>query len=76
MLQCYANKIKEQNLKLFKNKSVCLIIDGTTSWNQSLYEFAIYYPGVVRHFGLFEINPADAQNLKNVIDSICQKLNK
>lgn len=31
-----------ENLKIFENKAVSLVIDGTTSWNRSFYLFSIY----------------------------------
>ena len=53
---------------------VSLVIDGTTSWNRSLYQFSIYYPGKLRHLSLIQIDKPTAENLKIVINSICEEL--
>ena len=55
MILAYGRKIKEKTLNYFSNKIVSLVIDGSTSWGKNLYEIAIFMPGVIRHFGLFEI---------------------
>lgn len=39
-----------------------MIIDGTTSWNKSLYQISIYYPGILRKKVLIECK---TQGLKN-----------
>ena len=40
----YSEIVNENNLKLFENKSISLVIDGTTSWNRTLYQFSLFYP--------------------------------
>lgn len=65
-----------ENIELFQNKLVSLVIDGTTSWNKSLYQISIYYPGLLRHLTLIQIDKPTANNLKIVINSICEELSK
>lgn len=69
-----SNLKHSENLELFENKMVSLVIDGTTSWNRSLYQFSIYYPGKLRHLSLIQIDKPTAENLKIVINSICEEL--
>lgn len=56
-------------------KITSLIIDGTTSWKKTFYEFSLFVPGTVRHFGLFQIDTASADNIKKLfaINSTNQK---
>ncbi|KAK8837477.1 hypothetical protein M9Y10_036474 [Tritrichomonas musculus] len=72
----YSHKLLNETFKLFENKMVSLIIDGTTSWNKSLYQVSIYYPNIVRHHSLIQINPATAENLIIIIQKICQQLSE
>lgn len=51
-----------------------LIVDGTTSWSTSFYEFAIYIPGQIRHIKLKKIVNADANSLKKQIEDLIKEL--
>lgn len=63
-----------ENLKIFENKAVSLVVDGTTSWNRSFYQFSIYHPGILRHFALIQIDVPTTKNIKIIIEQICQEL--
>ena len=65
------SEIKHQEtIQIFENKMVSLIIDGTTSWNQSLYQISIYHPGLLRHLTLIKIDNPTAKNIKFIIESM------
>ena len=50
------------------------MVDGTTSWNRSFYQFSIYHPGILRHFALIQIDVPTAKNIKIIIEQIFQEL--
>ena len=70
----YSSKLFDENLKLFKNKPISLILDGTTSWNRVFYQFSLYFPGIVRHYSLINLDPATSKNIKEIINKICEEL--
>ena len=70
----YSNLKHDENLQLFENKFVSLVIDGTTSWNRSMYQISLYYPGILRHLLLQQIDNPTGNNLKIIIENICTKL--
>ena len=72
----YSEIVNENNLKLFENKSISLVIDGTTSWNRTLYQFSLFYPGILRHFSLIQIEKATGDNIRNIFNLICEHLRK
>lgn len=53
-----------------------LVIDGTTSWNRSMYQISLYYPGLLRHLLLQQIDDQTGNNLKIIIENICTELRK
>lgn len=72
----YSSKLFDEYLKLFKNKPISLILDGTTSWNRVFYQFLLYFPGIVRHYSLLNLDPATSENIKEIINEICEELLK
>ena len=70
----YGKNIFNDNLKLFENKPVSLIFDGTTSWNSTYYQFALYFPGIVRHYTLENIEETAADNIRIIVNKICKDL--
>lgn len=58
-----------ENIKPFENKMISLVMDGTTSRGRSLY-----FPGILKHFKLIQINDASGTNSKKKINTICDEL--
>ena len=39
-----------------------------------MYQVSLYYPGILRHFKLFQIDDASGINIKRIINLICEEL--
>ena len=76
MIINYSNELFKKNLELFENKNVSLIFDGSTSWNRNFYQFSIFYPGIVRHYGLFNIYDTSADSIKRILINIIENLKR
>ncbi len=70
----YSERLKKKTLTELRGKRVALVLDGTTTWHEKLYEFVLYYPGELHHYGLIEIAQATAANIAKVIETISKDL--
>ena len=72
----YSNQIKKENIEKLTGKNVSLVVDGTTSWNNKLYETVIFHPSSLFHYGLIEFSEATGKNIAEKLTEVVQDLNQ
>lgn len=74
MLISFSENEKKTNIYSIKGENVSLIIDGTTTWGEKLYEVVVFHPTKMFHYGLVELPVATAERVSTKLTQIINKL--
>lgn len=70
----YSDEVKRDGLLSFKDKMASLIVDGTTSWGNKLYEVVLYHPGMLFHLQLVRFDTATGECVATTLRDLINEL--